>query len=374
MLLDLLGALRGLRKNPLFTAAIVLILAMGVGANTAVFSIVDAVLLRPSPYVASDRMVRVEEGTAHRALGNISAGDFQRWYQRSDVFEKIVPYLRDTVTITGDGSPEQVVAIRSLGLFPLLGVSAHLGRTLAASDDEAGSRNVALLSDRLWQRRYHGDPAVIGKEITISDESFTVVGVMPPGFEFRFPETELWTSLRLTSTSPWFHVVARLRADVTITQARSAMDAVARQMEQEKPKDRAGLRIALTPWSDMPDEKYRLTLVFVLVGVGLVMLIACADVGALLLSRAVERQKEIAIRASLGAGAWRIVRQLLAEGLALSVLASLGGMLVAKWLLGLLGRAIGCAADGSSSSPASGAECSSAGVQCDFVSSSHRAL
>ncbi len=226
--------------------------------------------------------------------------------------------------------------MRSLRLFQVLGVPARLGRTLIASDEEEGPRNVAVLSDRLWRRRYHADPRIIGREITISDEAFTIVGVMPPDFEFRYPEAELWTPLRLAPTSPWPRVVARLHAGVSVPQARSAMKILAHQMEQEEPKDRAGFRIMVTPWRDMPDQKYKLTLIFVLAAVGLVMLIACVDVGSLLLSRAVQRQKEIAIRASLGAGLWRIVRQLIAESLVLTVLGSFAGIVVARSLLQLL--------------------------------------
>src|SRR5438309_9473823 len=165
---DLLWALRWLRKNSLFTAAIVLILALGIGANTAVFSIVDAVLLRPLPYASAERLVRVEESSTRRTLSGVPVQDYRRWADRRDIFENIAPYVRDTVTITGAGEPEQVIAVRSLGLFPLLGIPARLGRALIPSDDEAGTRNVAVLSDRLWRRRFHADPGAIGRAITIS--------------------------------------------------------------------------------------------------------------------------------------------------------------------------------------------------------------
>ena len=193
-----------------------------------------------------------------------------------------------------------------------------------------------MLSDRLWRRRYHADPGVIGRGITISDEAYTIVGVMPADFEFRFSEAELWTPLRLTPTSPWLQVAARLRAGVSVTQARSALEIVAHQMEKEGPKDRAGLKILVTRWSDTPDQKYKLTLIFMLAAVGLVMLIACADVGGLLLSRAIQRQKEIAIRASLGAGFWRVARHLLSESLVLAAFGSLLGIVIARLLLDLL--------------------------------------
>jgi putative ABC transport system permease protein len=336
MRLDLWCALRWLRKDPFFTTAIVFILALGIGANTAVFSIVDAVLLRPSPYPSAERLVRVEESIAGRALSGVPVKDYQRWSGRNDILEKIAPYIRDTVTLTGDGEPEQVIAVRSVGLFPVLGIPARLGRTLMASDDEEGSRDVAVLSDRLWRRRYHADAGVIGRGVAISGEAYTIVGVMPPDFEFSYSDAELWTPLRLTPTSPWLQVAARLHAGVPVTQARSALEIVAHRMEQEEAKDHSGLKIVVTPWRDVPDQKYKLTLIFVLAAVGLVILIACADVGSLLLSRAVQRQKEIAIRASLGAGLWRIVRQLLSEGLALAVLGSLAGVAVARSLLELL--------------------------------------
>src|SRR5258708_4486620 len=335
MHLDILWALRWLRKAPFFTAALVLVLGLGIGANTAVFSIVDAVLLRPPPY-AAERLMRIEESANSRAMAGVPVNDFQRWAGRIDIFEKIAPYIRDTVTLTADGDPEQVIAVRSLGLFPLLGVPARLGRALIASDDQEGPRNVAVLSDRLWRRRYHANPGVIGRAITISDEAYVIAGVMPADFEFRFSDAELWTPLRLTPMSPWLQVAARLHRGISAPQARSALEVVARQMEQEAPKDRAGFRILVTPWSDTPDEKYKLTLIFVLAAVGLVLLIACADVGSLLLTRAVGRQKEIAIRASLGAGLWRVARQLLSESLVLAVLGSVAGMVAAQSLLQLL--------------------------------------
>lgn len=334
--LDLFWALRWLRRNPSFAAAIVFILALGIGANTAVFSIVDAVLLRPSPYPSAYNLVRVEESSTGRMLSGVPVKDYQRWADRSDVFEKIAPYIRDTVTLTGDGEPEQVIAVRSLRLFPVLGIAARLGRTLAICDDEEGPRNAAVLSDRLWWRRYHGDPRVIGRAITISGEAYVIAGVMPPDFEFHYSDAELWTPLRLTPTSPWLQVAARLRSGVSATQAQSVLGIVAHQMAQEDPQEHAGLKIVVKQWRDTPDDKYKLTLVFVLVAVSLIMLIVCANVGSLLLSRAIQRQKEITIRASLGAGLWRIVRQLLSESLVLAVLGSFAGIVVARSVLEVL--------------------------------------
>lgn len=333
---DLWYTARMMKRNTAFASVVVALLAIGIGANTAVFSIIDAVLLRPSPYPSAQSLVRVEESSTSRKLSGIPAKHFERWADRSDVFEKIAPYIRDTVTLTGDGEPEQVIAVRCLRLLPVLGVAARLGRTLGTPDDEVGAPNAAVLSDRLWRRRYHGDPSVIGRAVTISGDVYVIAGVMPPDFEFHYSEAEMWTPLRLTPTSPWLQVVARLRPGVSATQAQSALASVAHQMAEEQPKEYAGLKIAVKPWSDVPEEKYKSTLVFVLVAVGLIMLIVCANVGSLLLSRAIQRQKEITIRASLGAGLWRIVRQLLCESLVLALLGSFAGILVARSVLEVL--------------------------------------
>lgn len=334
---DIWQVVRQFRQSPLLVVTVTGMLALGIGATTAVFSIVDAVLLRSSPYPSAERLVRIEESSnSGPASSNVPIKDYQRWAEREDVFKKVAPYSKDIVTLTGYGEPEQVTAVRCLGLFQVLGVPARLGRTFIASDEEEGMGNAAVLSDRLWHRRYHADPGVIGREITISDQAYTIVGVMPPDFEFRYPDAELWTPLRLATTSTWPQVVARLQSGVSVPQAQSAMAIVADRMKQEGAKDREGFKIVVTRWSYMPDQKYKLTLIFALAAIGLVMVIACVDVGGLLLSRAVQRQKEIAIRASLGAGLWRIVRQLLTESLVLSALGSLAGIALARSLVQIL--------------------------------------
>ncbi|MDZ4798104.1 MAG: ABC transporter permease [Bryobacteraceae bacterium] len=340
MVRDFQHAVRWLRQNPLFGISAILILALGIGATTAVFSIVDAVLLRPLPYEAAERLVRVDESASKRPISGVPAADYMRWRDRTDLFEKTVPYLRDTVTLTGSGEPEQVAALRASGaLFPLLGVHAHIGRALMESDDEPGSAKVAVISDRLWRKRFQADPGVVGRAVTISDEVFTIAGVMPREFAFPQSNVDVWAPFRVTPTfNMWFQVVARLKPGVTLPQAGSALEVVARQMEQESPKDNEGLRIAVTPWSERADTKYESTIIFVLAAVGLVLLIACADVGSLLLSRAVQRQREIAIRSSLGAGFWRVTRQLLTESFVLVVMGSAAGVAVAYFLLQFLAR------------------------------------
>src|SRR6266853_2535393 len=339
---DLLWALRWLRKNPLFTAAVTAILTLGIGANTAVFSIVDAVLLRPLPFESSSRLVRIEENFPKRSATAVLAQDYLTMRSRGDVFEKAAAHVRDDVTITGAGEPQQVISRRtSAGLFSLLGVHARLGRTLMESDGEFNAPNAAVLSDRLWRRMFHADPAVVGRTLTVLDEVYTIVGVMPLEFEFPDSAAEMWIPLRLTPAyTNLGEIVARAKQGISVSQAQGAMEIVARQLEQEDPQKKSGLRIAVSPWRDVLARQYELTLVFILVAVGLVLLIACADVGSLLLSRAVQRQKEIAIRSSLGAGFWRVARQLLAESFVLAVLGSAAGIAAAYYALQFLTKQI----------------------------------
>lgn len=330
---DLRHGLRIVRKSPVFAAAITAILALGIGANTAVFSIVDAVLLRPLPYASPGRLVQIEEISA-----NISSQEYLQWRNRGDLFEKIAAQHRDDVTVTGIGEPDQVIAQRTTGgLFSLLGVHAKLGRTLMDSDDELNSPTAVVLSDRLWRRLFHADPNVVGRTMTASDEVCTIVGVMPPEFEFTQSNIEMWMPLRPAAGSiGMLQVVARLKEGISVPQVQGAMDVIARGLERDEPKEKAGLKIAVSPWRETVSRQYELTLVFVLAAVGVVLLIACANVGSLLLSRAVQRQKEIAIRASLGAGFWRVMRQLLSESLVLSVLGSVTGIAAAHYLLRFL--------------------------------------
>jgi putative ABC transport system permease protein len=335
---DLLNALRFFGKHPLFTLAVTAILGLGIGANTAAFSIVDAVLLRPLPYQSSERLVRIVEANQKLVINTVPPEHYQLLESRRDIFDRTAPYVKDVVTLTNIGEPEQVFAERtSTQVFSLLGIPARLGRSLVDSDDVPGAPNVVVLSDRLWRRLFHADPGVIGRPITASDEVYTIVGVMPVEFEFPQSNIDMWIPLRFApGFKGWLEIVARTKPGLSLAQAQSAMEIVARQLEQENRKENAGLRIVVSPWREILDRQYQLSLVFILAAVGLVLLIACANVGSLLLSRAVQRQKEIAIRAALGADFWRILRQLLAESFVLAVAGSVAGIVIAHYAVELL--------------------------------------
>ena len=247
MLRDLLWACRWLNKNRLFTLAIVAILALGMGANTAIFSIVDAVLLRPLPYEAADRLVRIEETSTKGNRNRMPTADYQLLASRTDLFEKVAAHLRDDVTIYGAGEPSQVIARRvTPDLFSLLGARARLGRT------PVGDSHEAVLSERLWQRQFHGDSGVLGRAIMVGDESYTIVGVMPAGFEFPYADVEMWIPAQTTPGVDFGFqgMAARLRPGLKAAQAQNAADIMARQLEQQDPRKNGGLRITVTPYRD----------------------------------------------------------------------------------------------------------------------------
>jgi predicted permease len=336
---DVRQGVRSLLRKPRFALGVTAILALGVGASTAVFSIVDAVLLRPLPYTAAERLVKIEENTTKREMNAVMLDDFFALARRTDLFDKAVAYVRDNMTVTGAGEPTQAIVSRaSAGLFSMLGARARLGRALVETDDDPGNPNVAVLSDRLWRQLYRGNPDVIGRVIQLSDEPYTVVGVMPQEFEFQYSNIDLWIPIRLTPAfnGGWLEVTARMKAGVSISQVRSAMEIAAHEFEREDPEKKAGLRIMISPWRETPMREYELTLVFILGAVGLVLMIACVNVASLLLSRAVQRQKEMAIRASLGAGLWQVMRQLLAESFVLALAGSAAGIVIARYVLQFL--------------------------------------
>jgi putative ABC transport system permease protein len=351
MMSDLLYALRGLRKKPLFTAAAVLTLALGIGANSAIFTVVHAVLLRPLPYPAPDQLMMLWTYNPRQGYNkDVSAyPNFDDWRRQSASFEGMSAYFGANFTLTQAGDPAQIGgAIVTPGFFETLGVAPSLGRTFGAREGAPGGDRVAILSHRLWQTRFGGNPAIVGQPIMLNSVSYEVLGVMPPSF--AHPDTAaVWTPLapseRLvpvmqSRTTYWLQVVGRLKPGIDRRAAQSEMDTIAAALARQYPEANAGIGVRLVPMHEEIVGNVRQPLLILFGTAVLVLLIACANVANLLLARAASRQKELAIRTALGAGRRRLLAQLLTEGLLLAAVGGTAGLLLAAWgLQGLLSLA-----------------------------------
>lgn len=345
---DIRFGLRMLRKNPGFTAAAVLTLALGIGATTTIFTVIDGVLLNPLPYPGSDRMVHVWERNLQTGMdsANTSPPNFADWRKESQSFEAMAYYgefagnLSQTFILTGDGTPERLRGrFVSSEFFQVFGIQPILGRVFLAQEDQPGGDRIVILSHHFWQRRFGGDSNVIGQSIVLDNfgrHACQIVGVMPAGFDY--PGSSVWVPAGHMHQN-WgkrgtkaVHVIGRLKPGITIERAQGELSAIQRRIAEANPHlNRMGTQVKVLSFHESVVRGVRSSLWIFFGAVVLVLLISCANVANLLLARALGRCRELAIRAALGAGRWRIIRQLLSESLVLSLTGGAFGILLAVW-------------------------------------------
>lgn len=336
---DVRYGLRTLAKSPGFTIVAVLTLALGIGANTAIFSAVNAILLRPLPYKDSSRLVNVWSALSYFPdfrLGD-SPADITDIREGSHAFEQMAAYKSETLNLTGSGEPEEISAGQfSAELLPVLGIRPAIGRWFASEEDQPNRGAVVILSDALWRRRFGAVQEILGRSITLNQKPYQVVGVMPPGF--RFPEkVDLWIPLALTdkeSHDREMHgtfVLAKLKPGAGLPQAQAELNTIAARLAKQYPDVDSGVALSAVPLQDQTVSGVRPALLTLLGAVGFVLLIACANVGSLALARGLKRQKEMGVRSALGASRLRIIRLLLIENMLVAGTGGLVGLLFAWW-------------------------------------------
>ena len=337
---DLLYALRTLGRSPGFTAAAVATLALGIGFNTAVFSVVDAAVLRPLAYVRPEELVRIWDSNPSRGFDRFSASppNFVDWRAQNRTLSGMAAFTSDEATLTEGGEPQRLrVYAVSPALFPLLGASPALGRAFDADDEKPGREETVVLSWEFWQRRFGGDRGILGRRLSFDGESRAVVGVMPRGFRYPQRGADLWMPLVLDAKTlenrgaHWLGVVARRKPGVSLAAAQADLSAIAARLASAYPEKNAGWGIVLEPLQQAIAGSARKPLLLLLGAVTFVLLIACVNVANLLLARGTGRRREIAIRAALGAGRGRLIRQMLTETLTLALAGGMAGVLLSIW-------------------------------------------
>ncbi len=341
VLVDMCYSLRLLRRAPGFAIAVMVILGLGIGANSALFTALDRTVNRPLPYANSDGLVMLWEDFS--AFGvpkqRVSPGTFMDWKRQTRAFDEIAAYGAREFNLSGGGPPEEVSGEGlTANLLPMLGVPPMLGRTFTPDEDAPGNRTV-VLSYRLWKRRFGGDASVVGQAVLMSDEKYTVIGVMPKGFQHPDGRTEVWVPLGLTKqllarrNSHFLWVAGRLNRSQSIRQGQADMNVIARDLAREFPASNNRVGITVVPLKEEFLGKRGNELTLLLCSAACVLLIACANIGNLLLARSAARQREVAIRAAIGASPGRVLRQILVEALVLSVAGGAVGLALARWSL-----------------------------------------
>jgi len=340
---DLRYALRTSLKKPGFTLIAVMTLALGIGASTAIFTVVDAALLRGLPYKSPDQLYHLWERRPQQEFSQreFSYPDYQD-YQQNKAFE-IAGYTGGGGIMTGRGEPERVFSPRATAnFFSVLGVDPVIGRTFQPGEDKPGTQRVTVLTYGMWQRRFGGDAAILGQSLTLNGESYIVIGVLPASFQFALRQADLWLPYQPNEgqlTRRFMHgtnVIGRLRPGVSLEQGQTELSAIAKRIEQEHNESHAGTGVKVIPLQEQLVGDVKPILFVLLAAVGFVLLIACANVASLLLTRSLSRHKEVAIRSALGASRWRVVRQMLTESVLLSLAGGVAGLLIAYWGVGAL--------------------------------------
>jgi putative ABC transport system permease protein len=341
---DLRYGFRSLLKRPGFTLIAVVTLALGIGASTSIFTVVDAALVRGLPYKSPARLYHMWEVTPQKQFGQreFSYPDYQD-YQQNQVCEGIAAYTGGGAILSGRGEAERIAAPAvTANFFSVLGVEPLIGRTFQPGDDKPGAPKVTVLTYGMWQRWFGGDRGVIGESLTLNAESYTVIGVLPASFQFAFRPADLWRPYQPTEaqlTRRFMHgtnLIARLKPGVSVEQAQTELGVIAGRIEQANKESHAGTGLKLVPLQEQVVGQVKPILMVLLGAVGFVLLITCANVAGLLLTRSISRQKEVAIRAALGASRWRVIRQLLTESALLSLAGGAGGLLIAYWGIGAI--------------------------------------